>query len=519
MIKKLTIIFTFLFFTFSCIYHPGYVKKTKEKNKPASVKKTQKKAESKTKQTAAVSNRVKEKISDTKITTIKNDVPIRVRLDSKNSSRDFSVYCKDGFILKTDKISYPINKKSITISYVSKSMEFSFLQTGKFSSLENSISFIKKNKKGNLNIIYDSNHYYVIAEDSDNNKSELKKLNIPFFPKKINLKNKFIIKDKDNFTAFADDNVFYLYPGNEKGFVSYNNHAYRGSFKIFKYKGNIYLVNELGLEDYLKGVVAAEISVNKEEYYEAVKAQVLAARTYALHKILGKQKYLYDVVNDTYSQMYKGVFAEYPIVNRAIEETLHEVITYDGEPIDAVFHSSCGGRTARAADLWNSNTPYLQSEMCSCTRYENNRYKDWSVKVEKRKVRNVIGNRFFGGAKVYSIRINKRTSESRRVVSLKVGTSKGNKILKFDKFRLAVNSILPWSNSIYSNYITSISADSKYYHFKGKGNGHGVGMCQYGALYYSSEQGKDYRWIIAKYYQSTKIIKWDDLNLDIVKNK
>lgn len=117
-------------------------------------------------------------------------------------------------------------------------------------------------------------------------------------------------------------------------------------------RDSLYTVNVLHLEDYLRGVLPPEIGKRTAEEYEAIKAQAVAARTYALAT---KDKYPdkhYDLVNDILDQVYRGFEGERRDTDRAIKQTRGEVLTYDNRLIDAYYHSTCGGRTDNIEDVW-----------------------------------------------------------------------------------------------------------------------------------------------------------------------
>ncbi|MEK3882709.1 SpoIID/LytB domain-containing protein [Paenibacillus sp. PL2-23] len=135
------------------------------------------------------------------------------------------------------------------------------------------------------------------------------------------------------------------------------NRTYRGSFELSAYNGKLAVVNELPFEQYLYSVVATEMYAAWP--LEALKAQAVAARSYALNKGFGFG--IAHVVDTTLSQAYYGTGVEKPSTTEAVEATKGEVALYNGKVIEAVFSSSAGGRTADAGDIWGNAIPYLQS--------------------------------------------------------------------------------------------------------------------------------------------------------------
>ena len=122
------------------------------------------------------------------------------------------------------------------------------------------------------------------------------------------------------------------------------------------------VVNVVPLEDYLLGVVPAELSLPQ---IEAQKAQAVAARTYAVANINGFAKQGFDMLPTVCSQVYKGVSAETGMGTQAVMETSGIVATYNGKPINALYTSTCGGRTENSENIFEFNEPYLRGVECS----------------------------------------------------------------------------------------------------------------------------------------------------------
>ncbi|RKQ88824.1 SpoIID/LytB domain-containing protein, partial [Brockia lithotrophica] len=136
--------------------------------------------------------------------------------------------------------------------------------------------------------------------------------------------------------------------------------VYRTHLTVVNDSAGLQVINELELEDYLKGVVPREMSDSWP--IEALKAQAIAARTYALSARNANVNALYHVYSDERSQVYGGVTAEQPNANRAIEATRGEVLRYNGNLISAYFSASNGGFTERAEDVWSASLPYLAAQ-------------------------------------------------------------------------------------------------------------------------------------------------------------
>jgi peptidoglycan hydrolase-like amidase len=148
--------------------------------------------------------------------------------------------------------------------------------------------------------------------------------------------------------------------------VRYNERPYRGRIEVFtNLRGTLTVVNELGLEDYVRGVVANELSPGGYPAIEALKAQAIAARTYALKNRGQFMSQGFDLLPTTRSQVYRGLTSENPLSTRAVDETRGLVATYNGEPINALYTSTCGGRTEDSEKIFNEAIPYLRARECA----------------------------------------------------------------------------------------------------------------------------------------------------------
>src|SRR5687768_290644 len=148
--------------------------------------------------------------------------------------------------------------------------------------------------------------------------------------------------------------------------VRFNDRPYRGRIEVFtNLRGSLTVVNELGLEDYVRGVVANELSPGGYPAIEAQKAQAIAARTYALKNRGQFMAQGFDILPTTRSQVYRGLTSENALSTRAVDETRGVIATYNGEPINALYTSTCGGRTEDAEKIFNDAVPYLRGRECA----------------------------------------------------------------------------------------------------------------------------------------------------------
>jgi len=145
--------------------------------------------------------------------------------------------------------------------------------------------------------------------------------------------------------------------------VRFNDKPFRGKIEVFaNTRGALTVVNVIGLEDYIRGVVPNELSYPA---IEALKAQAIAARTYAMRNRGQFSSEGYDLLPTTRSQVYRGLSSETVLTSRAVEETRGMIATYNGEPINALYTSTCGGRTEDAENIFNQTVPYLRGRECA----------------------------------------------------------------------------------------------------------------------------------------------------------
>jgi stage II sporulation protein D len=301
--------------------------------------------------------------------------------------------------------------------------------------------------------------------------------------------------------------------------------AYRGEVELFlAAPGTLSIVNVVGLESYLRGVVPKEIGPRPIGEIEAVKAQAIAARTYAVASDGGRSGGDFDLFSTVRDQVYGGVDVETDVCDRAIAETAGLVARRDGEPINAYFYANCGGRTEAREEVWElEELPYLVSvwdtpggssrrEEAYCRGGANF---DWSaewtgVQIEmlvqdylpryaSTPVRESIGA-------VHDVKVTERTP-SGRVRWLEIRTDAGTYRVFGDRSRWVLQrpkggGIL-WSARFELGVEKSGGRVSRI-RATGKGYGHGVGMCQHGAME-MARRGHSHGEILRHYYAGIEI--------------
>ena len=299
--------------------------------------------------------------------------------------------------------------------------------------------------------------------------------------------------------------------------IKVNGKPYRGITQILPYGLNVQLINIVYMEDYLKGVVPPEIGKRTDNEIEAVKAQAVAARTYAMAHLQQYPSEQYDLKASIYDQVYQGSSVENKLINKAIIATAGNVITYEDKLIEAYYHSTCGGMTDDVAHVWDRKSiPYLKAVKddgaCSWSKYYS-----WKEIFTEKQLRGRIeqylssdrGRDFLIG-KITNVTISER-SPGGRVARLLIHTERDVYRFYRDRIRWVIGRtsnpdlILPSTNF---NVIISrnSSNDITDVVFEGKGYGHGVGMCQCGAIGLA-RQGVSFDSILEKYYVGAKVKK------------
>ena len=271
---------------------------------------------------------------------------------------------------------------------------------------------------------------------------------------------------------------------------------YRDKLRIFPGpNGDLWVINDLPLENYLRGVVHCEIS--SQWPWEAVKAQAVVARTYATFQRGNRAAELYDVDSGVSDQVYEGVGKEDFQSRKAVAETEGELVLYQGHPIFAVYHSCCGGETESSEYLWPGYFPYLKTTACQfCA--ESPHFL-WNYSIDSQRLRRALKRANFLGSEVLGIEIAER-SESRRVLQLTVTSERGPVEISGKDFRR----LLGYDFLRSTNFLVQ-KRDGGFL-FAGLGWGHGVGLCQWGSKG-MAEKGMDYHSILKYYYQNVEIGK------------
>ncbi|HEX6534078.1 MAG TPA: SpoIID/LytB domain-containing protein [Gemmatimonadaceae bacterium] len=304
-------------------------------------------------------------------------------------------------------------------------------------------------------------------------------------------------------------------------FVAVNGKRYRGEVWVIPDGDRVMVVNRLYLEDYLRGVVPLEIGHRAPGEEAAVRAQAVAARSYAYTHLSPERRY--DMVSTVMDQVYGGVNAETPISDDAVRATAGLVLTYDGRVVNAPYYSTCGGSTAAASEVWHEgDEPYLVpvSDRIPGTDHY---YCDisprfsWTRTFSAHALREVLDRYLRQYARVHGkigtpreVKVDGRTA-SGRVRRLVITTDRGRYTLTGNDIRFVLRQA---SGEILQS--TSFSVEAEHGRggaltslvLRGTGYGHGIGMCQWGAIG-RARAGFDYRTILRTYYPGTVVAHVD----------
>ena len=273
----------------------------------------------------------------------------------------------------------------------------------------------------------------------------------------------------------------------DNGYVWIGDRWYRGTTQLILQDSGITAINHVDLEHYLYSVVGAEAVSSWP--IEALKAQAVAARSYALYKRNVESNGIYDVDTTVGTQVYKGLDSEYTTTHEAVNSTLGQVMTYNNEVILAAFHSSSGGYTENVEDVWSSPLPYLRSVVD----YDHKSpVFEWQEVIPVSKIKSLVA----GIGNIRGIQPVQMTPRG-RVITMTVTGDRGSTTVSGKDMRQALD---------LRSTLFRVSTEGNNLRVKGRGFGHGLGLSQWGA-YYLAQQGVNYHQILAHYYQSADLTK------------
>ena len=333
-------------------------------------------------------------------------------------------------------------------------------------------------------------------------------------------KGKLKIKTKSKRQQTADRRVFKATGSSASDCIAIatdkaglNKACYNGEFIVTVNGNKLNAINVIDIEDYLRGVVPYEIGKLDESKFEALKAQAVAARTYAYKHFGSRVAQGFDVYADTRDQVYKGLHSATTLTDKAVRETEGVVMTYNGEFITAYYHSTCGGETEGVATWGRPDHPYLKNKpdlrpdgtpWC-----RESSYSEWTREFTEDELRDLFQiNAKEAKANVPSFSSIKSmhiqdTLKSGRIHTLVIETNNGSFTAKADKIRW----LFKRGGTILPSSFFRIHKNGNDWILKGKGFGHGVGLCQMGARA-RAQAGQSYIQILTHYYPGITLEKF-----------
>jgi stage II sporulation protein D len=315
----------------------------------------------------------------------------------------------------------------------------------------------------------------------------------------------------------APSDGFEISSPNPNAPVLVNGRPYRGTIVALRDRTGVTVVDRLPMETYLIGVVSAEMGRRSPEDQEALRAQAIVSRTFALRNLGRWRAQGFDLYASVADQVYGGAATETPEGRAAVEATRGRILTYGGAPIDAFFYSTCGGRTADGTEVFRgADRPYLRSvsdladngtAYCSLSpRFR--WHEEWTGEALRVTLQRTLPTLPAAGgstavamdvSEIRDVRVAYRTP-SGRVGQLAVGLRRGDVLVDEPNVRQVLR---PMSGEVLRSNtftltvtrdggrVTRLAAD-------GAGAGHGVGLCQWGAVG-RSRAGQDHERILAAY--------------------
>ena len=317
--------------------------------------------------------------------------------------------------------------------------------------------------------------------------------------------NAIVAEPKAGLVAFSQfqAGAIWVEPSNG-GYVFVGDKWYRGRVLVVPTDGGLTAVNYVDLDQYLYSVVGGEMGARFP--MEALRAQAIAARTYALYQRQTSANEVFDVGDTTQWQYYDGLDQETAETRAAVDSTQDIVLTYNNQIINAVFSACSGGHTQNSEDVWTSALPYLRGvedydltvtqALASC---------QWTMDISAQKLKQAVSN--IGDIKGYT----SEPSANGKIAQIKFVGTQGERTLTGNQLReslglrgipsqVAVTQTQPVASAGNPPVVPSE------FRFSGGGYGHGIGLSQWGA-FGMAQMGQNYAQILLHYYTGVKLAK------------
>ena len=342
---------------------------------------------------------------------------------------------------------------------------------------------------------------------------------------------------------FEGGNTFLIGRPCEGSYINVDGKRFRGNIEFRRHNGgNITVVNSLPLQQYLYGVVPREVSPGW--HMEALKAQAVAARNFAVVNLNKHGNYGFDVCSGTDCQAYGGLDSESQTTNIAVDETTGQMIYYEGRPITAFYHASSGGHTESSENVWSISLPYIKAVDDSFD--AGSPHDSWQRVYTSAQIGSILAEHGINIGSIQDIKVDSYTPTGRSL-ALTIQGSRGSTVLEKERSR----AVFGYNDLKSTLFTVETDADlfvlgsigqpvqkvaaagarvasasgikdleqgleriavsngrdrasaSKYptrFIFNGRGWGHGLGMSQWGAKG-MAEAGDSYMDILQYYYQ------------------
>lgn len=296
---------------------------------------------------------------------------------------------------------------------------------------------------------------------------------------------------------------FRLAPTTSNGYVQLGPKKYRGSLLVRSNGGSLTVVNEVGIEEYIEGVLPAEMS--NQWPYEALKAQAVVARSFALANLDKFRAQGFDLSDDNRSQAYGDIDKFTPQTSRAVRETQGQVLTWNGKILSTFFHSCCGGHTGSVGTIWGSLTAApkplrgVSDRFCVLSPEYN-----WDAYFATDDIAAALQKHGVPVTKIQGVRVGQYDYSSGYMKTIRVKANRKWIEIRANDFRNWIG-----NRDFKSTKVIRIVSQRHGYHFFGRGYGHGVGLCQWGAKI-MAEKGKSYQSILKFYFPGAKLETRED---------
>ncbi len=333
----------------------------------------------------------------------------------------------------------------------------------------------------------------------------------------VSIQSGHVVLESDQRRYRSDGNSLTLEPWDPSRILSLNGKSYRGRLEITATNGILRVVNIVNVEDYLRGVVPNEIGRLDSTMFEALKAQAVAARTYAYKHFKSRSSQGFDVYADVRDQVYDGADGEGSLANQAIDGSMGVVMQYEGSLVEAYYHSTCGGHT-ESVEAWNRKpVSYLKpvpdvdpqgNAWCALSSYSSWEYRySWEqlTRIAQKYLATANPDTIFPFNRIEKVMLVDR-NPGFRVASVLFVTDRGTFVVKGDKNRWLFRNPENPEKTLPSAWF-ELNSDADGLTLRGRGFGHGIGLCQMGARALA-KAGFGYKDILWHYYPSVDLVKW-----------